>query len=102
MRARDLGYGIVLLLVVASVALQMSLPSSDASRFVTTLLQAATLVAAVRVSGIRPAGGRVAALIAVVTVAAAAIFWAIRGDFPPGPAAIVSGLLVAFAPVAIV
>jgi Ion channel len=102
MRARDLGYGLVLLLVIASVALQMSLPSSDASRFATTVLQAATLVAAVRVSGVRPQGGRIASLIAVVTVAAAASFWAIRGDFPPGPAAVVNGLLVAFAPVAIV
>jgi hypothetical protein len=102
MRARDLGYGIVLLLVIASVALQMSLPASDGSRFATTVLQAATLVAAVRISGVRPRGGRIAALIAVVSVAAAGIFWAIRGDFPPGPAAIVNGLLVAFAPVAIV
>jgi hypothetical protein len=102
MRARDLGYGIVLLLVIASVALQMSLPASDASRFATTVLQAATLVAAVRISGVRPQGGRIASLIAVLTVATAAIFWAIRGDFPQGPAAVVNGLLVAFAPVAIV
>jgi Ion channel len=101
MRPGALGYGVVLLLVIASVALQMSLPDSDASRFVTIVLQAATLVAAVRVSGIRPRGGRIAALVAMVAVIASAVVWAIRGDFPPAPAAIVNGLLVAFAPVAI-
>jgi hypothetical protein len=101
MRQRDLGYGVVLLLVIASIGLQMSLTSSDASRFATIVLQAATLVAAVRVSGVRPAGGRIAALVAVAAVVGSAVVWAIRGDFPPAPSAIVNGLLVAFAPVAI-
>jgi hypothetical protein len=101
MRQRALGYGVVLLLVIASIALQMSLPSSDASRFATIVLQSATLVAAVRVSGIRPAGGRIAALVAVVAVIASGVVWAVRGDFPPAPSAIVNGLLVAFAPFAI-
>ena len=50
MRTKALGYGAVLMLVIASIALQMSLPPSDGSRFVTIVLQAATLVAAVRVS----------------------------------------------------
>jgi hypothetical protein len=101
MRTRALGYGVVLGLVIASIALQMSLPDGDASRFVTTVLQAVTLVAAVRVSGVRPQGGRIAAVVAAVAVIGAVATWAIRGDFPPAPAAIVSGLLVAFAPVAI-
>jgi Ion channel len=101
MRTRALGYGVVLGLVIASIALQMSLPDGDASRFVTTVLQALTLVAAVRVSGVRPQGGRIAAVVAAVAVIAAVATWGIRGDFPPAPAAIVSGLLVAFAPVAI-
>jgi hypothetical protein len=101
MRTRALGYGVVLGLVIASIALQMSLPDGDASRFVTTVLQAVTLVAAVRVSGVRPQGGRIAAVVAAVAVIAAVAIWGIRGDFPPAPAAIVSGLLVAFAPVAI-
>jgi uncharacterized membrane protein YeaQ/YmgE (transglycosylase-associated protein family) len=101
MRSRALGYGVVLLLVIASIVLQMSLPDGDGSRFVTTVLQAATLIAAVRVSGVRPQGGRIAALVAGVVVMASVVTWGIRGDFPPAPAAIVSGLLVAFAPVAI-
>jgi hypothetical protein len=102
MRNRDLGYGLVLVLAIGSVALQMSLPDSDASRFVTTVLQATTLVVAVRVSGVRPRGGRIAGLVAVVAVVASVLIWAARGDFPPAPAAVVNGLLVAFAPVAIV
>jgi voltage-gated potassium channel Kch len=101
MRSRALGYGVVLLLVITSIALQMSLPDSDGSRFVTIVLQAATLVAAVRVSGVRPQGGRIAGLVAVVAVIGSVIVWAARGDFPPAPAAIVNGLLVAFAPLAI-
>jgi uncharacterized membrane protein YeaQ/YmgE (transglycosylase-associated protein family) len=101
MRANALGYGVVLLLVIASIALQMSLSPSDASRFVTIALQAATLVAAVRASSVRRSGTRAAALVAVLAVIAALITWAIRGDIPPAPAAIVNGLLVAVAPVAI-
>jgi hypothetical protein len=100
MRAKALGYGVVLLLVIASIVMQMSLPTSDASRFATIVLQAVTLVAAVWAADAR-GGTRLAALVAVVAVVAASITWVIRGDLPPAPAAIVNGLLVAVAPVAI-
>jgi uncharacterized membrane protein YeaQ/YmgE (transglycosylase-associated protein family) len=101
MRSNALGYGVVLLLVIASIALQMSLLPSDASRFVTIALQAATLVAAVRVSGVRKRGLRLAALTAVLIVITSAIAWVIHGDIPQAPAAVINGLLVAVAPVAI-
>jgi len=101
MRPRALEYGTVLTLVIASIAVQLGLPTTDLSRFITTVLQAVTLVAAVRVSGIHPRGGRIAALVALVAVVGSAILWAVRGDYPPAPAAIVTGLLVAFAPLAI-
>jgi len=101
MRAKALDYGVVLALVVASVALQMSLPSSDGSRFATIVLQAATLVAAVRASGVHRGPTRLAAWVAVVAVAASVITWVIRGDIPQAPASIVNGLLVGVAPVAI-
>jgi uncharacterized membrane protein YeaQ/YmgE (transglycosylase-associated protein family) len=100
MRAEALGYGLVLLLVVTSIALQMSLPPSDGSRFATIVLQAATLVAAVWASEVRT-GTRLAALVAVVAVVVSTIAWVLRGDLPPAPAAIVNGLLVAVAPVAL-
>jgi hypothetical protein len=46
MRAKALGYGVVLALVIASIALQVSFEATDATRFATIVLQAATLVAA--------------------------------------------------------
>jgi len=101
MRAKAQAYGVVLLLVIASIALQMSLPPSDGSQFTTIVLQAATLVAAVRASSVHRRGTRIAALLAVVAVVASLITWVIRGDIPAAPAAIVNGLLVAFAPLAI-
>jgi ion channel len=101
MRTRTLGYGLVLLLTIASIGLQMSLPNGDASRFVTIVLQAATLVAAVRVSGMLRSPLRVASLMAGAAVIAATITWVVRGDIPTGPAAIVTGLLVIAAPLAI-
>jgi hypothetical protein len=101
MRTRALGYGVVLVLVIASITLQMSLPGSDGSRFATIVLQAATLVAAVRVSGMLRTTLRLASLTAGVVVLVAAIAWAITGDLPQSAAAIVNGLLVAVAPVAI-
>ena len=100
MRTKAVGYGVVLLLVIASISLAMSLPTSDGTRFATTVLQAATLMAAVRASHIR-SGTRLATAVAVAAVVASLITWLIRGDIPPAPAAIVNGLLVAVAPVAI-
>jgi hypothetical protein len=100
MRAKALGYGVVLALVIASIALQMSFEASDATRFATIVLQAATLVAAVRTADVR-GGTRLAAQAAVVAVIASLITWAVRGDIPQVPAAIVNGLLVGVAPFAI-
>jgi uncharacterized membrane protein YeaQ/YmgE (transglycosylase-associated protein family) len=101
MRANALGYGVVLLLVIAAIALQMSFETSDASRFASIVLQAVTLVAAVRISGVRRIGTHAAALVAIVAVIASLLTWVIRGDIPQAPAAIVNGLLVAFAPLAV-
>jgi hypothetical protein len=98
MRAR---YGLVLLLAVISIALQMSLPTTDATRFVTIVVQAATLVAAVRTSGMLRTGFHVAGIVAVLVVLVACIVWAIRGDIPASASAIVNGLLVFAAPVAL-
>jgi Ion channel len=100
MRTKTVGYGMVLLLTIASIALALSVSTSDATRFATIVLQAATLVAAVRTADVH-GGTRLAALAAVLVVLAAAVGWAIAGDVPATPAAIVSGLLVGVAPVAI-
>jgi hypothetical protein len=101
MRGRASGYGLVLLLVAASIGVQMIVVGSDASRLGTVALQAATLVAAVRVSGVHHGALRVAAFVAVGALVGSLLIWAIKGDFPQVAGAIVNGLLVAVAPVAI-
>ena len=100
MRAKALGYGVVLVLVIASIAVQMSFPGTSLTRFASIVIQAATLVAAVRVADVR-GGTRIAALVAIFAVIASALTWFIHGDITPAPSAIVNLLLVAVAPVAI-
>lgn len=101
MRHKVRSYGVVLALVATSLVFQMSVPSTVGTRLVTILLQAATLVAAVQAADplrrwVRAAGA-VAALIALVSV----VGLIVSGEIPEGPAAIVSGLLVAVAPTAL-
>jgi hypothetical protein len=100
MRTKTAGYGLVLLLTMASIALALSVSTSDGTRFATIVLQAATLVAAVRTADVH-GGTRLAAGAALLVVVVAGVGWAISGDVPPTPAAIVNGLLVGVAPVAI-
>jgi hypothetical protein len=101
MRARALGYGVVLLLVAASMAIQILVTGSDGTRFLSVAIQATTLVVAVRASGVRRGGVRLAALLAVLSVVSALVVWVARGDLPEAPVAVVNGLLVAVAPVVI-
>jgi hypothetical protein len=101
MRERALGYGIVLLLVIASIGLQMAATGSTGTRFATIALQAATLVVAVRTSGVHRGGVRLAALVAVVAMVAALVTLIAKGYLPESASAIVNGLLVAVAPAAI-
>jgi Ion channel len=101
MRARAFDYGAVLLLVVASIAVQMATSGSDATRFATIALQAATLAVAVRRSGLERGGVRLAAATALAAVLAALVTWIANGDIPDAASAIVNGLLVGVAPVAI-
>lgn len=98
MERRVHGYGLVLVLVVASTVFQLATSATDAARFTVIVLQAATLVAAVRTSRAERAGVRVATLAAALTVVAAIVLWIARGDLPEAPAAVVNGLLVAVAP----
>jgi hypothetical protein len=94
-------YGLVLMLVATSLVFQMSTHGSGLARLITILLQAATLVASVRAAGsqrtlVRAAGGA-AALVAIGSV----VVLLVSGELSEGPAAIVSGLLVAVAPAAL-
>jgi Ion channel len=105
-RLRDLphsgrGYGLVLLLVGSSIILRMAAGSSDATLFVSVLLQATTLVVAVWIAGAHRRGVRVAAYIAAFAALASLVLWIVRGDMPIGPIAVVNGLLVSVAPIVI-
>jgi Ion channel len=105
-RLRDLpgsgrGYGLLLLLVGGAVIFQMSAVGSDATRFVSVLLQAATLVTAVWIAGAQRRSVRFAAFAALVAAIAALVLWLAHGDIPKAPAAIANGLLVAVAPAVI-
>jgi Ion channel len=98
MEWRRHGYGLVLSLVIASTAFQLAVPASDGPRFVVIALQGATLVAAVRTAHVQRVGVRIAAAVAALAVLASLVTWIARGDIPPGPSAVVNGLLVAVAP----
>ena len=92
------GYGLVLILVTASIGLQLLSTGGSGSRLITLVLQAATLVAAVWTAGVRRPIVRLAAGVAVLLVIAAAVLWLVHGSVPPATAGIVNGLLVAVAP----
>ncbi len=95
------GHGVVLALVIVSIALQLLVTGSSFTRLVTIALQAATLVAAVWTAGARRRLVRLAAQAAVLAVVAAGVLWVLHGSVPPGPAGLVNGLLVAVAPAAL-
>lgn len=98
MERRPHGYGLVLLLVVASTVFQLATSGSDTARFVVIALQATTLVAAVRTARAHRIWVRAAGLAAALAVVTAVVLWIARGDIPEAPAGVVNGLLVAVAP----
>lgn len=91
-------YGLVLLLVGASIVFQMQSSDSDLARFVTVLLQATTLVVVVWATEAQRRGVRAAAFVALGAAAAALCTWIVRGDLPPAPVAVANGLLVVIGP----
>jgi Ion channel len=93
-----LGHGILLALVIASVAVQLLVAGSSSARFAVVLLQAATLVVAVRSAGALATWVRLASLTASVAAVAALVLWIVHGEIPTGTAAVANGLLVAVAP----
>jgi voltage-gated potassium channel len=90
--------GLVLILVTASVAVQLLVTGGSVARFVLVLLQAATLVVAVMTAGARRGVVRFASLAAATAATAALVLWVVNGEITAGPAALVNGVLVAVAP----
>ena len=94
-------YGIVFLIVVLSFVVQEAAPDTDLTRVVVIWLQAATLVAAVRIARANRRLVRLAAAVAALAAVAAPVLWVVEGSVGDGVTAIATGLLVGVAPVAI-
>jgi hypothetical protein len=88
----------VLVLVVVSFVVQEAAPDTDITRVVVIWLQAATLVAAVRIARANRRLVRLAAAVAMVAAVAAPVLWVVEGSVGDGVTAIATGLLVAVAP----
>jgi hypothetical protein len=98
--ARPVRYGTVLLLILASVAAPFLVPGDTAGATAVALLQAATVVAALRASGVRRPVVRLTMLglaLAVVLVVGAGLVEALRGTDAPlrNDAARIIGILLA-------
>jgi hypothetical protein len=100
--SRHHGYGVVLVLVLASAAFQVAAPlESDWARLVSIALGVATLVAAVWATRARQVIARVAAAAAVLLALIAVVVLVVKGNVPEATAALVNLLLVAFSPIVI-
>jgi hypothetical protein len=91
-------YGIVFVLVVLSFVVQEAAPDADLTRVLIIWLQAATLVAAVRIARANRRLVRLAAAVAVLTAVAAPVVWLVEGSVGDGVTAVATGLLVGVAP----
>jgi Ion channel len=94
-------YGIVFVLVLLSFVVQAAVPDGDLARLVIIWLQAATLVAAVRISRSQHWPIRAASWLAALIAVAAPILWLVHGSIPDGVSAIATALLVGVAPLVI-
>ena len=99
--SRQRGFGMVLLLVFASASLQVAAPVADWSQLLTIALGAAILSVSAWAARAEHALVRVTVVAAILLTLASIVVVLVRGDVPKASAALVSGLLVAFAPVVI-
>jgi hypothetical protein len=100
-RARAHRFGFVLVLVLGSACFQVAAPEAGWTRFLSILLGAAILLAAVWASRVERVVARGAAAAAVLVAGAAVGYLAITGSVPVLLGAIANGLLVAIAPAVI-
>lgn len=100
-RARAHRFGFVLVLVLGYACFQVAAPDDAWVRFVTILLGAGTLLAAVWAARAERLVARAAAAAAVLVAAVAGVYLAVTGSVPVLLGAIANGLLVAIAPLVI-
>ena len=100
-RPAEYGFGRLLLLILASLIFQLAAPESDWARLVTIILQGATLLLALSVSGTRKEIVELARLAVALAIVASAGVLVGTGEFESAAAKLVSVMLVALAPIAI-
>jgi Ion channel len=100
-RVRERSFGLVLLLVLVAACFTVAAPDTDLARLVTILLAAAILLAAVWAGQAERVVARAVAAVATLLALVAVVYFAVDGTVPELLGAIVSGLLVAFAPAVI-
>jgi hypothetical protein len=96
------GYGLVLALILLSLAFQLGAPDREWSRLLTLALQTATLLAAFHVSGVHTWITRGAGVLAVIATLSAAGVLISSGELGQLASRSVGLMLVVLAPVAIV
>jgi Ion channel len=101
-RAVEYGFGPLLIVILVSLAFQMAVPESDWARLAVVVLQGATLLLALSVSGTRRSIFHVAWLTVVVAIVASTGVLLSSGEFGTATAKLVTLMLVAVAPAAIV
>jgi voltage-gated potassium channel Kch len=94
-------YGIVLVLVVASFAVQEAAPDGAGAQLAVAVLQGATLIVAMRVADVRLAVRRATGVAVLVALAVAFAAVPFGGEVTRSTTRLISGLLAAVAPVAI-
>ncbi len=96
------GYGLLLVLILISLTFQLATTEGDLVHVVTIALQGGTFLAALWISQARTRLLRIGSVVIVAITVAAAITFAAAGNVDAAGAGIVSLLLAAAAPVAIV
>jgi hypothetical protein len=99
--APQYSFGIVLILILATLIFQIAAPEGDGSRFVTVVLHGAALMAALWASHVHRHIIRVAGVAVTVAVVGAGLALVGSGEFERAPAAVVNLLFVALTPVAV-
>jgi hypothetical protein len=94
-------YALVLLLILATLIFQLAAPDADWARLITIVLQGSTLVLALFASQVRPLVTRVATGVVAIAVLGSAAALIGFGELGSTGARIVTVLLVALAPLAI-
>jgi hypothetical protein len=95
---REQRYGGLLVLILGSVVFQLASPDSDLARAITLLLQAATLLVAVRVSHARALATRVFTAFVLVVLAVAAGTTIATGEIGDAAARLLSLLILVLVP----